>query len=173
MSQAIIGRWGKNLAVRVPSAVADAAGLNEGEKVEVDLIGPDIVIRRPSALARQRQAEQAAAEITAESERYTLGEVSTRELREEGVPTSTPVSMRLPDNDLAIIDRAADLQGRSRTDFVRDAAVRAAEEVLLEQRVVRMSPEDFEAFKDAISTPGKPVPEMVERLRRRAPWDRD
>jgi uncharacterized protein (DUF1778 family) len=84
----------------------------------------------------------------------------------------TPVSMRLPESDLAIIDRAAALRGRSRTDFVREAAVRAAEEVLLEQRVVRMSPEDFEAFKAAISAPGKAVPEMVELLRRPAPWDK-
>ncbi|WP_237703869.1 type II toxin-antitoxin system TacA family antitoxin [Rhodospirillum rubrum] len=38
--------------------------------------------------------------------------------------------MRLPDADLALIDRAATLRGRSRTDFVREAAVRAAEEVV-------------------------------------------
>ena len=42
-----------------------------------------------------------------------------------------PLSMRLPEGDIAIIDRAADLRGRSRTDFVREAAVRAAEEVLM------------------------------------------
>ncbi|MEQ8165996.1 MAG: DUF1778 domain-containing protein, partial [Alphaproteobacteria bacterium] len=38
-----------------------------------------------------------------------------------------PLSMRLPETDIAIIDRAATLRGRSRTDFVREAAVRAAE----------------------------------------------
>ena len=51
-----------------------------------------------------------------------------------------PLSMRLPTGDLAVIDRAADLRGRSRTDFVRDVAVRAAEEVLLEHTVTRMGP---------------------------------
>ncbi len=30
-----------------------------------------------------------------------------------------PISMRLPDADVAMIDRAASLRGRSRTDFVR------------------------------------------------------
>ncbi len=79
-----------------------------------------------------------------------------------------PVSMRLPEGDLAMIDRAAELRGRSRTDFVREAAVRAAEEVLLEQSPVRMAPEDFEAFKIAIAAAPAPVPEMVERLRRSA-----
>ena len=43
-----------------------------------------------------------------------------------------PLSMRLPETDIAIIDRAASLRGRSRTDFVREAAVRAAEDVLME-----------------------------------------
>jgi len=37
-----------------------------------------------------------------------------------------PLSMRLPPGDIAVIDRAAGLRGRSRTDFVREAAVRAA-----------------------------------------------
>ena len=32
-----------------------------------------------------------------------------------------PMSMRLPASDVAVIDRAASLRGRSRTDFVREA----------------------------------------------------
>ena len=32
-----------------------------------------------------------------------------------------PLSMRLPEADIAMIDRAAGLRGRSRTEFVRDA----------------------------------------------------
>ncbi len=82
-----------------------------------------------------------------------------------------PLSMRLPDVDIALIDRAAGLRGRSRTDFVREAAVRAAEEVLMASGLVRMSPEAFQAFSDAISAPGEAVPAMVEVLRRPAPWD--
>lgn len=84
-----------------------------------------------------------------------------------------PLSMRLPDADIAIIDRAATLRGRSRTDFVREAAVRAAEDVLMEALPVRMSPEGFNAFLNALSAPARPVPEMVELLRRPAPWESD
>ncbi|MGC9271923.1 DUF1778 domain-containing protein [Acidiphilium sp.] len=83
-----------------------------------------------------------------------------------------PLSMRLPEGDLAIIDRAADLRGRSRTDFVRDAAVRAAEEVLMESALLRMTPEGFKAFVKAVSAPAAPVPEMVASLRHKAPWER-
>lgn len=82
-----------------------------------------------------------------------------------------PLSMRLPEADVAIIDRAAALRGRSRTDFVRDAAVRAAEDVLMETAPVRMSPAGFKAFMAALSGPVTAVPEMVEVFRRAAPWE--
>jgi len=82
-----------------------------------------------------------------------------------------PLSMRLPEADIAIIDRAAGLRGRSRTDFVRDAAVRAAEEVLMESTLVRMTPAGFKAFMKALSGAARPAPEMVELLKRRAPWE--
>lgn len=84
-----------------------------------------------------------------------------------------PLSMRLPDTDIAIIDRAARLRGRSRTDFVRDAAVRAAEDVLMETSPIRMSAEGFDAFMAAVSDPGAPVPELVDLFRRAVPWETD
>jgi uncharacterized protein (DUF1778 family) len=82
-----------------------------------------------------------------------------------------PLSMRLPEADIAIIDRAAALRGRSRTDFVRDAAVRAAEDVLMETAPIRMSAAGFKAFMTALSGPATAVPEMVEVFRRAAPWE--
>lgn len=82
-----------------------------------------------------------------------------------------PLSMRLPDADIAIIDRAASLRGRSRTEFMRDAAVRTAEEVIMENTLIRMSPEGFAVFVDLLDRPSKPVSEMVELLKRPAPWE--
>lgn len=82
-----------------------------------------------------------------------------------------PISMRLPEGDLALIDRAAGLRGRSRTDFVRDAALRAAEDVLLEQRILRMTAQGFDAFLAVLAEPAEPVAEMVELARRPAPWE--
>lgn len=82
-----------------------------------------------------------------------------------------PISMRLPEADVAMIDRAASLRGRSRTDFVREAAVRAAEEVVMEHGLIRMSPEGFAEFMVVLSLPAAPVPEMVELARRPAPWE--
>jgi len=82
-----------------------------------------------------------------------------------------PLSMRLPEADIAVIDRAAGLRGRSRTDFMRDAAVRAAEAVLMENTVVRMSEAGFAAFLEIVAAPAAAVPAMIELFDRAAPWE--
>lgn len=80
------------------------------------------------------------------------------------------LSMRLPGTDIAVIDRAATLRGRSRTDFVRDAAVHAAEDVLMETAPT-MSPAGFKTLMAILSEPAVSVPELVGIFQRTAPWD--
>ncbi len=46
MTHITVGRWGKNLAVRFPGKIASAAGIREGERVEIDIHDGTIVIRR-------------------------------------------------------------------------------------------------------------------------------
>jgi antitoxin MazE len=46
MTQAIIGRWGRTLAVRLPAEAARKLALGEGGRVEVDVEGDAIVIRK-------------------------------------------------------------------------------------------------------------------------------
>jgi uncharacterized protein (DUF1778 family) len=82
-----------------------------------------------------------------------------------------PLSLRLPADDLAMIDRAASMRGRSRTDFMREAAVREAEAVIMETALIRMSAEGFQEFVAALDAPGEGVPEIAEIDRRRAPWE--
>jgi bifunctional DNA-binding transcriptional regulator/antitoxin component of YhaV-PrlF toxin-antitoxin module len=60
-----------------------AAGLRTGETVEVEARGNDILIRRldPVAMA---DAHAAAEEIIADSDRHPLGDITIRELIDEG-----------------------------------------------------------------------------------------
>jgi antitoxin component of MazEF toxin-antitoxin module len=46
MSRAVIGRWGKNLAIRFPVDIAVAAGLRDGERVEIAASKDEVVIRK-------------------------------------------------------------------------------------------------------------------------------
>jgi uncharacterized protein (DUF1778 family) len=81
------------------------------------------------------------------------------------------VSMRFRDDDLGIIDRGAELNGLSRTEFMRRAALHEAQIAILNETVVRLSPEAFEQFVAAIDAPVAAAPaRMRERLSRRAPW---
>lgn len=85
MSYTVVGKWGKNLAIRVPIDVARMAGLTDGEKVEIETQDGDIVVRRRAAHARAHQdAEVAAEEIIAESRRHSLGPISIRDLLDDG-----------------------------------------------------------------------------------------
>lgn len=85
MSQVIVGIWGKSLAIRIPLDVAREAGLQEGEIVEIATRDGDLVIHRPEARAlQQREAENAAREIIAESKRHVLGDISIRDLLDDG-----------------------------------------------------------------------------------------
>lgn len=85
MSEVIVGKWGKNLAIRVPREIARGLGLSDGEAVELEAVDGDLHVHRRSAKAEaQREAETAAAEIIAHAHGRSLGGVSIRELREGG-----------------------------------------------------------------------------------------
>ena len=82
-----------------------------------------------------------------------------------------PVSFRMLNADISLIDRAAELRGSSRTEFVRDAAVREAEAVLLQRGLVKMAAADFRRFVTAMDAPAQAVPELVKSFQRTAPWE--
>lgn len=86
MTRVIVGKWGKNLAIRVPHNVARRSGLVDGDPVEIEAVDGDLVIRRtgPGAHTR-RDAEAAADEITRNAVGYTLGHLAIRALRDEGL----------------------------------------------------------------------------------------
>ncbi len=46
MARAVVGRWGKNLAIRFPTDIAKAAGLGDGPWVEIVSARDAIVIRK-------------------------------------------------------------------------------------------------------------------------------
>lgn len=56
----------------------------------------------------------------------------------------------------ALIQRAADLSGRSLTEFVVNSLQTAAEETIREHEVIKLSPEDSILFVEALLNPGEP-----------------
>jgi antitoxin MazE len=46
MAEVVIGRWGKNLAIRLPVHVAKNAGLGDGERVEIISSDKEVIVRK-------------------------------------------------------------------------------------------------------------------------------
>lgn len=82
------------------------------------------------------------------------------------------MNLRIKADERELIDRAAAVQGKNRTAFVLDAARAAAEEILLEQRVLLFSPEKYQAFIELLDqTPV--VNEALEKtMKTPAPWEK-
>jgi uncharacterized protein (DUF1778 family) len=66
------------------------------------------------------------------------------------------IQARLTPDALAIIRRAAEIQGRSVSDFVVAAAQEAAERTIEKTEIIRLSVEGQRAFAEAILNPPKP-----------------
>ncbi len=83
------------------------------------------------------------------------------------VLTTARLEARLPADIHALLKRAAEMQGRTLTDFVvtaaREAAVRAIEEV----EIIRLSAEDQRLIAEAILNPPEPSPALRRAFQRR------
>lgn len=82
------------------------------------------------------------------------------------------LNIRIKAADRGLIDHAAELTGKTRTDFILDATRRAAEEAILDRTLFVLNPEAYDKFVARLDEP----PRESERLRRLlqtpAPWDK-
>lgn len=75
---------------------------------------------------------------------------------------SARLEARIHPDTLAVVKRAAEIQGRSVSDFVAAAAREAADKTIEETSIIRLSVEDQRRIVDAILDP----PEPNDALRR-------
>jgi uncharacterized protein (DUF1778 family) len=82
------------------------------------------------------------------------------------------INLRVSRSQKALIDRAAEAQGRNRSDFMLDAACREAESVLLDRRYFNLDEAAFQRFTAMLDAPPKSNPRLTRLLRTKAPWDK-
>jgi uncharacterized protein (DUF1778 family) len=68
------------------------------------------------------------------------------------------IEARIAPDALAVVKRAAEIQGRSVSDFVVSAAQEAAARAIEETQIIRLSVEDQRAIASAILDPPPPTP---------------
>jgi uncharacterized protein (DUF1778 family) len=82
------------------------------------------------------------------------------------------LNIRIKPEVRGLIDRAAHLLGKNRTDFVLDAARHAAEDTLLDRTVFVVSPTAYKEFLARLDAPPRPNARLRRSLRTPAPWDK-
>ena len=89
-----------------------------------------------------------------------------RKLRAENI------NLRVTRNQKALIDRAADTLGRSRSDFMLHAACLEAESVLLDRRYFVLSDAEFKRFTAMLDNPPTTNPGLERLFRAEEPWNK-
>jgi uncharacterized protein (DUF1778 family) len=86
-------------------------------------------------------------------------------------PRRDTLNLRIKADERGLIDRAASLTGKTRTDFVLEAARRAAEEALLDRIVFAVSPDAHAAFLARLDEPPKPNERLRRTMQTVPPWE--
>jgi uncharacterized protein (DUF1778 family) len=92
-------------------------------------------------------------------------------------PTALPhlkretLNLRIKPEERNLIDRAAKLRGKNRTDFVLEAARAAAEDALLDQTIYGASPEAYAAFLERLDAKPQPNERLRKTMQAKLPWE--
>ena len=81
------------------------------------------------------------------------------------------LNIRIQPQVRELIDRAAKLAGKNRTDFVLDAARRAAEDTLLDHTVFAVNPKAYREFLARLDAPPRPNKRLLKSMQTPAPWE--
>jgi uncharacterized protein (DUF1778 family) len=86
--------------------------------------------------------------------------------------TKGSINLRIEARTRRLIDDAAAILGKTRTEFMIESARRQAIDVLLDQRLFVLDPERYDAFIHALDNPPAPGPKLRSLLRRVPAWEK-
>ena len=92
--------------------------------------------------------------------------------RAPGFDTKGSINLRIEAQTRQLIDEAAAVLGKTRTEFMVETARRQAIDVLLDQRLFELDPKRYDAFMRALDNPPAPGPKLRSLLRRTPAWQR-
>jgi uncharacterized protein (DUF1778 family) len=92
-------------------------------------------------------------------------------LRKSRAVKRDSLNLRIKPEERGLIDRAAAAAGKNRTDFILDAARRAAEEALLDRVLFPVSAEAYAEFIALLDAPPNPNERLRRTMQSAAPWD--
>jgi uncharacterized protein (DUF1778 family) len=90
--------------------------------------------------------------------------------RSSGVETKGSINLRIEASTRKLIDDAAAILGKTRTEFMIETARQQAVDVLLDQRLFVLEAKRYDAFVHALDNPPAPGPRLRSLLRRVPAW---
>ncbi len=90
------------------------------------------------------------------------------------MPPTAGVTINLRARELQrdLIDRAAQTQGRNRSEFMLEAACEKAQQVLLDQSFFALDKKSYRKFVELLDAPPKVDARLRQLLAGKAPWER-
>ncbi len=88
-------------------------------------------------------------------------------------PRRDTLNLRIPAAERNLIDRAALSTGKTRTDFILEAARRAAEDALLDRALLSVGTEAYAEFLARLDAPAQPNERLRRTMRVTPPWAKD
>ncbi len=85
---------------------------------------------------------------------------------------AAPINIRARTTQRNLIDKAAAMLNKNRSDFMLEAACREAENVLLDQRLFLVDDKACQAFETLIDAPVNDNPGLRKLLHDKAPWEK-
>ena len=82
------------------------------------------------------------------------------------------LNLRIKADLRGLIDRAAEATGKTRTDFVLQAARNAAQEALIDQTLFALNPKAYAEFLARLDQPPRPNDRLRRALETAAPWEK-
>ena len=82
------------------------------------------------------------------------------------------LNLRIKPELRGLIDRAAELTGKNRTDFVLNAARHAAEDALLDRTVIAVNSKAYAEFLARLDAPPRPNARLRRSLQTTPPWEK-
>jgi uncharacterized protein (DUF1778 family) len=86
-------------------------------------------------------------------------------------PKDVVINLRAKQNQRELIDRAAEILGKSRSDFMMESALRAAENVLSDRVFFNLDEAAYEQFIAALERPPQVNERLLDTLSAKAPWE--
>ena len=80
------------------------------------------------------------------------------------------IHLRALPQKLDLIDQAADLLGKTRSDFIVEAACNKAQNVMLDQVLFRVDEKKFQEFTAMLDSSAQPNPGLDRLQEVKAPW---